>query len=73
MGKQGLWLNLKDPRGLEMIQHNRPVAQMLGCAPAEIDAMVADGVLYAEEAVSRRRTKASSTSSAFRAKRTSTS
>ena len=32
-------------------QHNRAIAGELGYAAAEIDAMVADGVLYAEEAV----------------------
>jgi crotonobetainyl-CoA:carnitine CoA-transferase CaiB-like acyl-CoA transferase len=34
-------------------QHNRDVASMLGYAPADVDAMVRDGVLYAEEAASR--------------------
>jgi crotonobetainyl-CoA:carnitine CoA-transferase CaiB-like acyl-CoA transferase len=32
-------------------QHNREIAAQLGFAPAEVDAMVADGVLYAEAAV----------------------
>ena len=31
-------------------QHNRDIASMLGFRTAEIDAMVADGVLYAEPA-----------------------
>ncbi len=34
-------------------QHNRAIAAKLGYAPADIDAMVADGVLYAEAAVGR--------------------
>jgi crotonobetainyl-CoA:carnitine CoA-transferase CaiB-like acyl-CoA transferase len=34
-------------------EHNREVAAKLGFAPAEIDAMVKDGVLFAEQAVSR--------------------
>ena len=34
-------------------QHNRQIAARLGYSPAEIDAMVRDGVLYAEEAVAR--------------------
>ncbi|NMG42196.1 CoA transferase [Aromatoleum toluvorans] len=34
-------------------QHNREIAASLGYADADIDAMVRDGVLYAEEAVSR--------------------
>jgi crotonobetainyl-CoA:carnitine CoA-transferase CaiB-like acyl-CoA transferase len=34
-------------------QHNRVVAAQLGFSKAEIDAMVNDGVLYAEEAVAR--------------------
>ncbi|PKU22186.1 CaiB/BaiF CoA transferase family protein [Telmatospirillum siberiense] len=33
-------------------QHNRPIAEALGYAPADIERMVGDGVLYAEEAVS---------------------
>jgi crotonobetainyl-CoA:carnitine CoA-transferase CaiB-like acyl-CoA transferase len=36
-----------------MGQHNRAIAATLGYSAAEIDAMVADGVLYAEDAVSR--------------------
>jgi len=32
-------------------QHNREVASRLGYTPAEIDALIADGVLYAEPAV----------------------
>jgi crotonobetainyl-CoA:carnitine CoA-transferase CaiB-like acyl-CoA transferase len=36
-----------------MGQHNRDIAAKLGYAQAEIDAMVRDGVLYAEEAVAR--------------------
>ena len=32
-------------------QHNREIAAKLGYPAAEIDAMVRDGVLYAEEAV----------------------
>jgi crotonobetainyl-CoA:carnitine CoA-transferase CaiB-like acyl-CoA transferase len=32
-------------------QHNREIARELGFSPAEVDAMVADGVLYAEESV----------------------
>ena len=36
-----------------MGQHNRDIAGKLGYAQAEIDAMVRDGVLYAEEAVAR--------------------
>ena len=34
-------------------QHNRAIAQGLGYSAGAIDAMVADGVLYAEEAVGR--------------------
>ena len=34
-------------------QHNREIASALGYSPAEIDAMLADGVLYAEEAARR--------------------
>jgi hypothetical protein len=34
-------------------QHDRAIAANLGYAPADIDAMVRDGVLYAEEAVAR--------------------
>lgn len=34
-------------------QHNREIAAELGFAPAEIDAMVNEGVLYAEDAVAR--------------------
>ncbi len=34
-------------------QHNREIAAALGFAQADIDAMVADGVLYAEDAVAR--------------------
>jgi crotonobetainyl-CoA:carnitine CoA-transferase CaiB-like acyl-CoA transferase len=34
-------------------QHNREIAAKLGFPAAEIEAMVADGVLYAEEAVAR--------------------
>ena len=34
-------------------QHNREIATALGFSPAEIDAMVADGVLHAEAAVAR--------------------
>ena len=34
-------------------QHNREIAANLGFSPAEIDAMVKDGVLYAEAAVAR--------------------
>jgi crotonobetainyl-CoA:carnitine CoA-transferase CaiB-like acyl-CoA transferase len=34
-------------------QHNRQIASELGFASADIDAMVRDGVLYAEEAVAR--------------------
>ncbi len=36
-----------------MGQHNREIAAKLGFSQVEIDAMVADGVLYAEEAVAR--------------------
>jgi crotonobetainyl-CoA:carnitine CoA-transferase CaiB-like acyl-CoA transferase len=36
-----------------MGQHNRAIAATLGYSAAEIDAMVADGVLHAEDAVSR--------------------
>jgi crotonobetainyl-CoA:carnitine CoA-transferase CaiB-like acyl-CoA transferase len=36
-----------------MGQHNREIAAALGFPAAEIDAMVKDGVLYAEEAVAR--------------------
>ena len=32
-------------------QHNREIALALGLSPAQIDAMITDGVLYAEEAV----------------------
>ena len=35
-------------------QHNREIARELGYPAAEVDAMVAAGVLYAEAAVSRR-------------------
>ena len=35
-------------------QHNREIAAKLGYTQPEIDALVSDGVLYAEEAVSRR-------------------
>lgn len=34
-------------------QHNCEIAHLLGFSPAEIDAMIKDGVLYAEEAVAR--------------------
>jgi crotonobetainyl-CoA:carnitine CoA-transferase CaiB-like acyl-CoA transferase len=34
-------------------QHNRPIAAQLGYSTEEIDTMVRDGVLYAEEAVDR--------------------
>ena len=34
-------------------EHNRAIAQRLGYAPADVDAMVRGGVLYAEESVSR--------------------
>ena len=34
-------------------QHNREIAAKLGYSAGEIDAMVRDGVLYAEEAVAR--------------------
>jgi crotonobetainyl-CoA:carnitine CoA-transferase CaiB-like acyl-CoA transferase len=34
-------------------QHNRDIAEQLGYSSAQIDAMVADGVLYAEPAVKR--------------------
>lgn len=34
-------------------QHNRDIAASVGYSEAEIEAMVADGVLYAEEAVGR--------------------
>jgi crotonobetainyl-CoA:carnitine CoA-transferase CaiB-like acyl-CoA transferase len=34
-------------------QHNHEIAASLGLSPAEIEAMVADGVLHAEEAVGR--------------------
>jgi len=34
-------------------QHNREIARELGFPPAEIDAMVKDEVLYAEDAVDR--------------------
>ena len=34
-------------------QHNREIAARLGFSPADIEAMVKDGVLYAEEAVAR--------------------
>jgi crotonobetainyl-CoA:carnitine CoA-transferase CaiB-like acyl-CoA transferase len=34
-------------------QHNREIAAKLGFSPADIEAMVKDGVLYAEEAVAR--------------------
>ena len=36
-----------------MGQHNREIAAGLGFSPAEIEAMVGEGVLYAEEAVGR--------------------
>jgi len=36
-----------------MGEHNREIAAKLGFSAAEIDAMVADGVLYAEAAVAR--------------------
>ncbi len=36
-------------------QHNREIAGELGLLAAEIDAMVRDGVLYAEEAVAEGR------------------
>jgi crotonobetainyl-CoA:carnitine CoA-transferase CaiB-like acyl-CoA transferase len=36
-----------------MGQHNREIAAQLGFAATEIEAMVKDGVLYAEEAVAR--------------------
>jgi crotonobetainyl-CoA:carnitine CoA-transferase CaiB-like acyl-CoA transferase len=36
-----------------MGQHNREIAEKLGYPQSEIDAMVRDGVLYAEEAVAR--------------------
>jgi crotonobetainyl-CoA:carnitine CoA-transferase CaiB-like acyl-CoA transferase len=36
-----------------MGQHNRDIALKLGYSQAEVDAMVRDGVLYAEEAVSK--------------------
>jgi len=36
-----------------MGQHNREIAAKLGFSPAEIEAMVKDGVLYAEDAVAR--------------------
>jgi crotonobetainyl-CoA:carnitine CoA-transferase CaiB-like acyl-CoA transferase len=39
-----------------MGQHNREIASRLGFTAAQIDAMVADGVLYAEEAVAQRAT-----------------
>jgi crotonobetainyl-CoA:carnitine CoA-transferase CaiB-like acyl-CoA transferase len=35
-------------------QHNREIAAKLGYTQPEIDAMVRDGVLYAEEAVNRK-------------------
>ena len=35
-------------------EHNREIARELGFAPADIDAMVADGVLFAEAAVAQR-------------------
>jgi len=43
------------PRGVAplMGQHNRGIATMLGYSETEIDAMIEDGVLYAEEAVGR--------------------
>jgi crotonobetainyl-CoA:carnitine CoA-transferase CaiB-like acyl-CoA transferase len=34
-------------------QHNRDIASKLGYSQAEIDALVRDGVLYAEAAVAR--------------------
>jgi crotonobetainyl-CoA:carnitine CoA-transferase CaiB-like acyl-CoA transferase len=34
-------------------QHNREIANRLGYSSAQIDAMVRDGVLYAEEAVNK--------------------
>jgi len=36
-----------------MGQHNRDIAAQLGYSKAEIDGMVNEGVLYAEEAVER--------------------
>lgn len=36
-----------------MGQHNRDIAESLGYAPDEVDAMLQEGVLYAEEAVGR--------------------
>ena len=36
-----------------MGQHNREIAAKLGYSAGEIDAMVRDGVLYAEPAVAR--------------------
>jgi len=36
-----------------MGQHNRDIATMLGYSGSEIDAMVRDGILYAEDAVGR--------------------
>jgi crotonobetainyl-CoA:carnitine CoA-transferase CaiB-like acyl-CoA transferase len=45
MGKQGLCINLKDARGLELLHK-------LTDSTAQIDALVRDGVLYAEAAVS---------------------
>jgi crotonobetainyl-CoA:carnitine CoA-transferase CaiB-like acyl-CoA transferase len=36
-----------------MGQHNREVAASLGYAPAEVEALVRDGVLYAEPAVAK--------------------
>jgi crotonobetainyl-CoA:carnitine CoA-transferase CaiB-like acyl-CoA transferase len=40
----------KEPAPL-LGQHNRDIAAALGYSKAEIDALVRDGVLYAEEAV----------------------
>ncbi len=34
-------------------QHNRVIAQSVGYSAAQIDALVADGVLYAQESVAR--------------------
>src|SRR5690606_5666351 len=41
---------IREPAPL-MGQHNRQIAEELGFAPADIDAMVRDGVLYQEAAV----------------------
>jgi crotonobetainyl-CoA:carnitine CoA-transferase CaiB-like acyl-CoA transferase len=45
----------RDPRTVAPLlgQHNREVAAKLGFSEAEIDAMVKDGVLYAEDPVVR--------------------